>query len=107
MNIRESMKLVGALAETPKSNTLWVAVDASGKRVVGYNKGMLTHLARKAGMFDYTITQEPIPAKEHEVPASTGSWILSCVKTGKWWRADSKEAAMNLARKKGLLDYDV
>ena len=34
-------------------------------------------------------------------------FLLSCVKTGKWWELPSERACLSVARSKGLVDYEI
>lgn len=33
--------------------------------------------------------------------------ILSCIKTGRWWRVFDERAAMRKARRMGLVDFEI
>lgn len=104
--IRCYLDLVDSLFE---ERTQRVAVGKNGERAVGKTRGEEVFRARKANLTDYELKQETVPAPPAAVgkPASGKRWIVSCVKTGQWWPAASEADAVALARRKGLVDYEV
>lgn len=94
----------------------WVATNTNTHETIdARNPGIAKHYARKAGWRDEdyvvhpkgtapTITNTPTDAISEQ---DENGWIVSCVKTGKWWTAPTKGRAVAIAQRRGLVDYEV
>lgn len=104
--IRHYLDIVESLFE---QRTQWVAVGRNGERLVGKSRGEAIWRARKAKLNDYDLQQEAVPETPQAAVAEPSGkrWIVSCVKTGRWWPAASEAEAVALAREHGLLDFEV
>lgn len=109
--MRHTMNIEACLCEAPRGPAVaWVATNTNTHETIdARNPGIAKHYARKAGWRDSDYIVHPKGTAPTVAPPAQdeNGWIVSCVKTGKWWTASSRECAVAIAQRKGLVDYEV